>query len=251
MTTLIHWWRCFFTFCVLKCVCFYTSGRVASGPFKGLRYPPPFDCGNAVPAKLLGIYEKELHEIITGLPASTFRHVINIGASEGYYAAGLSLLFPDAEVLAYEASAGARENLNKFISFNDLNRRVKVRGDCDAKVMSELEDTINPRETLVICDIEGGEVDVLNPEDYPWLSYSKIIFETHDFSHSGSSEQIIARFSASHSAVRLPTVPRTQKDLPFYVPSFLLRRVLLIVGDQRLHLGHQDFVILTPRSTPN
>ena len=248
MNTLIRWWRRAFTFCVLKCVYYYTHGRVASGPFKGLRYPPPFDCGNAVPAKLLGIYEKELHGIITGLSSSAFRYVINIGASEGYYAAGLSLLFPDAEVLAYEASSAARENLNTFISFNGLNDRVKVRENCDSKVMSEMGKSINPQETLVICDIEGGEVDVLNPEKYPWLRQSKIIFETHDFAHHGSSEQIIARFSASHTAIRLPTVPRTRKDLPIYLPGFLLWRVLLIVGDQRLHLGNQDFVILTPVS---
>ena len=64
---------------------------VQSGPFAGMVLPDRacWGDGDLLP-KLLGCYEAELHAIIEEILAATPDLVINIGATEGYYAIGMA-----------------------------------------------------------------------------------------------------------------------------------------------------------------
>src|SRR6187455_778364 len=74
---------------------------VQGGPFQGMRYieRTQWEC---LPAKLLGIYERELHAIVEDLVARAYDTVINVGSAEGYYAVGFARRCPAASVIAYE-----------------------------------------------------------------------------------------------------------------------------------------------------
>src|SRR4051812_47368421 len=62
---------------------------VASGPFRGMRYTA---CAAGVAPKVLGTYERELHDWIVGLSSRGYECVVNVGCAEGYYAVGLARL---------------------------------------------------------------------------------------------------------------------------------------------------------------
>src|SRR5271170_2035809 len=72
----------------------YYKGVVAAGLFQGLRLLPDVSWGvgdNA--AKLVGLYEAELHPALHDLALTPPPVVINVGCAEGYYAVGLARLF--------------------------------------------------------------------------------------------------------------------------------------------------------------
>jgi hypothetical protein len=52
--------------------------------------------------------------------------------------------------------------------------------------------------TLIFCDIEGGEFDLLRPDLIPALSRADLIVETHDVICPGVTETLVRRFLPSH-----------------------------------------------------
>ena len=51
---------------------------------------------------LLGTWELELTEIWERILANDYSLMVDVGAAEGYYAVGMNLRKPNAEVIAYE-----------------------------------------------------------------------------------------------------------------------------------------------------
>src|SRR5262245_12927877 len=77
-----------------------SGGKVMQGPFCCLTIvvdPKVIDW-----PKLLGTYEVELQPLFEQIVAASPLTVINVGAAEGYYAAGLAVRCPAACVIAYE-----------------------------------------------------------------------------------------------------------------------------------------------------
>ncbi len=74
---------------------------VLSGPFSGLTLSPMTHREHVGPY-LLGIYERELKPWWEELLTEPFAQVIDVGAKFGYYAVGLALCWPDAQVVAYD-----------------------------------------------------------------------------------------------------------------------------------------------------
>ena len=54
------------------------------------------------------------------------------------------------------------------------------------------------RRVLVVCDIEGGECELLDPERIPVLKGFDILVELHEILDKALPEIIIARFVESH-----------------------------------------------------
>lgn len=51
---------------------------------------------------------------------------------------------------------------------------------------------------LVVCDIEGAEKDLLNPQAAPALSGMDLIVESHECLLPGITQALIDRFKATH-----------------------------------------------------
>lgn len=103
-------------------------GTVLSGPFKGMKYGSVISQCSLHYPKLLGTYESELHPWIQQVSDCSYEVVVDVGAAEGYYAVGFARLMPAAKVIAYELDPGARKQLSKLASLNDLSRQVEIRG---------------------------------------------------------------------------------------------------------------------------
>ncbi len=205
--------------------------KVLSGPFVGMSYIDRA-VGSSWFPKLLGTYEMELAPVIEKLPAMGFDRVVDVGAAEGYYAVGLARML-NLPVTAFEA--GNREPLENLVKLNGVEDRVTIRDYCD---LGRLQDAIGDGAgTLLVMDIEGGEVSMLDPEFLPALKHCAILVETHDFIIRGANDAVAARFASTHDVEAIPYRRRTAEDFPASIGPFRLfdhRQYLLEYMDERL-----------------
>lgn len=166
---------------------------VRSGPFAGLVLPGRSAEGCRVP-KLLGTYEQELHPVLEELPGRGYEAVVDIGCAEGYYAVGLARLLPDVTVYAYDVNEKARQTCRNLAETNGVAARVKV----GTLFRHEDFESFSSQRTLVICDIEGGETALLDPQAAAALAGMDILVELHDCFDRSISERVLGRFGASH-----------------------------------------------------
>ena len=198
-------------------LCFPSSIRlvpprllVASGPFCGMSYTT-VACASAHSAKLLGTYEKELHSIIRSLQNANFQKIIDIGAAEGYYAVGFARMSPECNVIAFEATEHGRSLMSNLAARN-RTKNIEIRGTCDFESLREA--TSQDGKKLIICDVEGFEADLLNPDRVARLRECSILVELHDTPDQPISAIIRERFRHSHRIQDVPCTDRTWQDFP-------------------------------------
>ena len=183
--------------------------RVQSGPFRGLRYVDESICSTLAP-KLLGTYERELVPWVDALLCEPFDLVINVGAAEGYYAVGFAQR-GRAPVIAFEAEPTGRELITRLAARNGVSRRVEVAGSCDpTSLNARLAAADRP---LVIMDVEGYEITLLDPKPVPELCRAVILVELHENTEP-VAKILEARFRGSHDIVECRTQSRVWSDLP-------------------------------------
>lgn len=189
-----------------------TGGRVRGGPFAGMRYIHGA-VGSAYVPKLLGIYERELNQCIEQACALNFPLIVDIGAAEGYYAVGLARRNPDARIIAFEMEEKGQAALRQMAQLNDATPRVDVRGKCE---LENLQSALARADrSLVVCDVEGYEENLLKPKAIPALARAHLLVEMHDFIRPGVTELITKRFTPTHAVHRIWQEPRNRGDMPY------------------------------------
>ena len=184
--------------------------RVRGGPFRGMRYVHDSICSTLAP-KLLGTYERELTDWVEQLLARKFAVVLNVGAAEGYYAVGFALRCPGSRVVAFEGDAPGRALTAELASCNGVADRIAVEGFCTPESLAPY--LVGPAMPLLIVDIEGGEVELLDPEKLPALRHCTMLVELHE-EHQPAGEMMHRRFAATHAIGERKTQPRSLRDLP-------------------------------------
>jgi hypothetical protein len=207
LAKLLYWKLCFPKWIGL----FPTRLRIVSGPFRGMQYTA-VACGSAHSAKLLGTYEKELHAIIDEILAERFDEIIDVGAAEGYYAVGLACSSSAlGGTIAFEAQEHGRQLLQELAARNNV-KNLDIRSLCD---VASLENALaGGHQNLVICDVEGFEIELLDPDRVPALLRCSILVELHDSPGVPISDTIRQRFAHSHRIQEVPSVGRTWEDFP-------------------------------------
>jgi hypothetical protein len=181
---------------------------VQSGPFQGMVYAlPGLGAGEiyhygGVP-KLLGCYEAELHGIFSTAVTKRYDTVLNIGCAEGFYVAGLARILPGTHVFAFDIDAAARGMCEETARANEVLSRVTLLGEC---VPAEFDRLASGR-TLVLCDCEGAEMQLLRPDLARALVSCDVLVELHPHVDAAISTEIPARFAATHSATLIQGQP--------------------------------------------
>lgn len=186
-----------------------TGGRVASGPFRGMRYGHA-SIGSVLSAKLLGTYERELHAWVDEIIATPYRTIHVVGCAEGYYAVGLARAMPHATVVAYDLDPHVPTLLADIAARNGVAARVHFGGAFTPA------SPFDPPEAaaLIVCDVEGAEESLLDPTADPRLLRCDLVVEIHD-ALTGSIQNVIeSRFAATHRIRRVAAQRRTGDDLP-------------------------------------
>jgi hypothetical protein len=186
------------------------GNAVRAGPFRALRYP---DWGmtavDAFSPKVLGAFERELHEALEAAIARRPSVVVNIGAAEGYYAVGLALRLPDAHILAFEPRDAQAEQLTAIAELNGATVDLRVEHCTPEK----LDDVLAPG-ALIVCDCDGCEAELLDPAAVPALAGSELIVEAHDLLVPGTTDRLVNAFTATHEVARIDAEPRFVDDFP-------------------------------------
>jgi hypothetical protein len=191
---------------------------VRRGPFAGMRYPASaVGRVNFLGAKLLGSYEEELAPVVGEFLRHGFARVVNIGAGEGYYAVGFALHCPDAQVYAFESTRYERDLCQRLARENDVE--VIVRPTLTRERLAELP---IDEATLLLVDIEGGELELLQPEYVPALARTTLLVELHPHTHPLLPQIVVGRFDASHDAILIRSTPRGPAAYPERPESILL-----------------------------
>jgi predicted O-methyltransferase YrrM len=185
---------------------------VQAGPFAGMRFPDfAVGRGELVVPQLLGAYELELRPAIESVIQAAPATVVDIGASDGYYAVGLARACPAGTVYAYEMNFFPARVCRALAEHNGVADRVLLRGECKVEDLQQLAPA---GATFVLSDCEGAERELMDPEAVPWLRESMLVVELHDFAAPGIEETIRARFEPSHDIEVVRSRRRYVADWP-------------------------------------
>ena len=212
------------------------GNRVRSGPFKGVELPPATWREHIGP-HLAGSYEQELHPWIYRLGAENIEGIVDVGASFGYYAIGLKLLFPTAHVLAIEPDPWSRKA---------LVATARANSQPEPSVHSFVDDLELARQisgpSLVVSDCEGYEARLFTPLLVGALSSSWVLVELHEHLAPGCGVALRKRFSSSHEIERI----KSEERLPeaWLVEAFGRDEASRIVTELR---GEQEWVLFSPK----
>lgn len=223
--------------------------HVVAGPFGGMQYPDN-ELRPYLSSRLMGTYELELHPVIEELCACSYDTAIDIGAAEGYYAVGLCMRCPNLHMIAFEAVPFKRERLREMAIVNNVQDRLTIAGLCETEnLRAALE---NKKNVLIICDIEGGERALLDPEVIPDLQRATLLVELHDVFPEFADVPAVMRqrFEKTHEIREVMGRNRTLKDLPFPVPPLWreLYRARLMARMDEKRPRNMHWYVMTPRT---
>lgn len=174
-----------------------SGDRVLSGPFKGMVYPLRTSEGARNP-RLIGSYEACLAPVIEEIVTGGYDTVLDIGSAEGYYAVGFALRMPQAQVIARDINPKAHAACAELARLNGVEGRVAIGGPVSH---GDLPALMHGR-TVMVCDIEGAEEHLLDPEAAPILSRADILVEVHEGMKAGRLALLSRRFAATHDLHR-------------------------------------------------
>lgn len=181
---------------------------VFSGPFKGMQFAKQSSEGCHVP-KLLGCYEQELNPFVMSIGGRGYNRILNIGCAEGYYAVGLKRLYPNIDILAFDINPAAQEACQKLAEQNAVS--LQIGGRFSAEDFGRYSDG----KTLVWCDIEGAEDNLLNPALTDALQHMDIIVELHPTAAGHTLSFVPDRFKDTHTIEIIMAGGRSLELPPF------------------------------------
>lgn len=166
---------------------------VMQGPLQGLDFLPQSAEGCHI-AKLLGCYEQPLQPFIEEAINAQYPIILNIGCAEGYYAVGMARRMPNTKVLAFDLNPTAQTTCAELAAKNGVVDRLQV----GALFKPEDFAAYAGQRVLVLCDIEGAEGELLNPQAAPAMAGMDMIVESHECLKPGITQALIERFKATH-----------------------------------------------------
>ena len=220
-----------------------SPASVVHGPFRGTAYPR-YAADKALLPRLLGTYECEVHGAVEKLCGMQPDVVAIAGAGEGYYVGGVARRVPSAKVFAYEGFKWAQHLLGKMVRLNHLEDRVEIGG---LVTPPELERVLGPaKRPAVVCDVEGYELELINPVAVPSLKRATILLEVHDHVVPKLTDEIRRRFSGSHQIEEIFDRTRTLDDLPPGIP-LSLEEALWGIDELQFRGVRQNWLFMVPR----
>ena len=166
---------------------------IASGPFSGLKLPSrsSWSLGD-LPAKLVGLYEQELHPYVLKCVANAPDCIVNVGCADGYYAAAFGRLLPNAAIFGTDIDQKFESEFHETLSINGLKGHFLL----DFK-FSKAE-AFEPFTRIIwIVDCEGYERNIPELEE-EIRKKSDFLIECHECFVPNVTENLIDMLSKTH-----------------------------------------------------
>ena len=167
--------------------------HVLQGPMKGLEYVANTSEG-CLAARLIGCYEQPLLPFIEEAINTDYKNVVNIGCSDGYYAVGMARRMPNSKMWAYDINQAAQDACTELAQKNNVSERIEIGALFGPEDFAQFAN----KKTLVMCDIEGAEQELLDPQLAPDLVGMDIIVESHECIIKGLTQTLLDHFSVTH-----------------------------------------------------
>jgi hypothetical protein len=215
--------------------------RVRRGVLKDATFPPVSVAhAGFVPAKLLGCYEQEIQGAIARSVQFAPDTVVNIGSGDGYFTVALARLHPAARVVGYETDERERESARALAALNGVS--IELRGTCGPADLERIGDR-----PLLLIDVEGYELHLLDACALPSLRRATMIVELHD---RGGGTMIAttlrSRFAPTHRITVIEGQPRHFRDFP-ELDGWDAQEAAVAVSEGRPHAGR--WMVFEPRDT--
>ncbi|MFM8821284.1 MAG: hypothetical protein ACKOD3_12260 [Phenylobacterium sp.] len=218
-----------------------SGGKVLSGPFKDMILPTEASWSDGdASAKLLGVYEAELHGAVEAGLARKPDLIVNVGCAEGYYAVGLARRAQGARVVAFDIDEKAQEICRGSAGTNGVAGPFEVRGLCQAADLRALVGTASS--PLLVVDCEGYETTLLEAAEP--LAHCDLIVECHDFTDRNLTETLKGRFAGTHDIALVREGPRDPSAFPMLAKLSSFERWLMVC-EWRPEVMH--WLVLTSR----
>jgi hypothetical protein len=182
--------------------------QVQTGPFTGMHYIEEARSSALLP-KLLGTYEDELHPTLEAFLAAPYPIVIDIGCAEGYYAVGLARRMPAAIIHAFDLEPKSRSLCTKLAIRNGVVDRVLIH---DRFTLDQFPEPPAER-LLVICDVDGFEIELFKPESTIHWQRADLIVELHDCLGLPCRKAVQDCLSGTHHIEVIPSRTKTPPRL--------------------------------------
>lgn len=217
---------------------------VMQGPLQGLDFLPQSAEGCHI-AKLLGCYEQPLQPFIEAAIAENCPTILNIGCAEGYYAVGMARRMPGTLVRAHDLNPEAQQVCQELAQKNHVADQITVGGLFSPE---DFAPYANQR-VLLLCDIEGGERELLDPELAPTLMGMDIIVESHECLIAGITQLLIDRFKATHDITLVQDDGQRQLIKPsnWFINLAHLDQLL---ATWEWRSGPTPWLVMKPKSSP-
>lgn len=115
-------------------------------------------------------------------------------SAEGYYAVGMARHMPQTRMVAFDLNPAARQVCAGLAEKNGVQDRIEIG---ERFQTADFERYAGER-VFVLCDIEGGEEELLRPDLAPALRGFDLIVEAHDSLRPGMTALLKERFAQSH-----------------------------------------------------
>jgi SAM-dependent methyltransferase len=181
------------------------EGKVLWGPFQGMNYIKT-SWGSALGPKLIGSYELELHNAINEISKRGYTRILDIGCAEGYYAVGMARKCKEAEVIAYDIMSRPLSLARQLAAINRINN-ITFRTECNSNELASFKG----EKTFVICDCEGAEEFLLNPNNCPELYQYDYLVELHAHLVPSVTELFQKWYSDTHEIKWITPKKRTSE----------------------------------------
>ena len=204
-------WAAYFHFRNLCAKQLRTGGKnvVLRGPFAGMEIGKH---GSAIQLPMLvGSYELEIWPFLREIQNLRIQHSIHLGAANGYFAIGFAWKFRHM-VTAFESRPEERKGILETAKRNGVNSRIDIQKVCQ---LDDLDKEIHRTNTMIFCDIDGAEEELLNPQRLPHLAHIPILVETHPLQSSRlhSRDLLQQRFSSTHIIREAAMKPRFPHEM--------------------------------------
>jgi hypothetical protein len=166
--------------------------KVQSGIFEGMQYTPSAILSRHATPMLIGQYERQIYPALIEASERTGL-VIDIGHAEGYFAVGFALR--GKRVVAFDIDPAERRICREMAKLNGVSDRISFRRWCSPETLRALTGT---ERALIISDIDGGEIDLFQPELIASLRHCDLVVELHAQTPQ-ENQPFVDLFRDSHS----------------------------------------------------
>ncbi|MDY0922239.1 hypothetical protein [Leclercia sp. CFBP8987] len=223
------------------------NGVVKYGPFTGLHLDRETWWGKLdLGSQCLGLYEKEILNLIDAIEAGHYSTFIDIGAADGYYAIGMLVSGKVGRTICFEQTEKGRSVIAENWKKNNSVGELTIMGEANAASFAALN-PVALENAFVLVDVEGFEFELLTNEVLSLLRSSTVVIEIHHWMDNFLCKysNFLRHADSYFDVTVIERVERETSNLP-ELRDFTDDNRLLLTSERRP--GVMRFLKMTPKA---